>query len=186
MLAARLESETNQPHLQPPMSDSSRSSSNHWDLALANLLLRLWIGLRLVFAGIDKFRYGSGADATFNMENYEKKMAAIAKLTYNNGFLPENLCNLYAKPLGYLLLVAGVWAVLGLFGRLGLFFAGLVFLSLGVGLATLPDDTEVLFIGVHILIVAAALATNQHSKFSLDGLLFGKKKNALPPVDAQG
>jgi uncharacterized membrane protein YphA (DoxX/SURF4 family) len=162
------------------MSDSSRSSSNHWDLALANLLLRLWIGLRLVFAGIDKFRYGSGADATFNMENYEKKMAAIAKLTYNNGFLPENLCNLYAKPLGYLLLVAGVWAVLGLFSRLGLFFAGLVFLSLGVGLATLPDDTEVL------LIVAAALATNQHSKFSLDGLLFGKKKNALPPVDAQG
>jgi uncharacterized membrane protein YphA (DoxX/SURF4 family) len=166
------------------MSDSSCSSTNRWDLALANLLLRLWIGLRLVFAGLDKFRAGSGADATFNMENYEKKMAAIAKLTYNNGFLPENLCNLYAKPLGFLLLIAGVWAVIGLFSRLGLFFAGLVFLSLGVGLATLPDDTEVLYIGVHILIVAAALATNQHSMFSLDGLFFGKKKRELPPVDS--
>lgn len=166
------------------MSDSSCSSSNRWDLAFANLLLRLWIGLRLVFAGLDKFRSGSGSDATFNLENYEKKMAAIAKLTYNNGFLPENLCNLYAKPLGYLLLIAGVWAVIGLFSRLGLFFAGLVFLSLGVGLATLPDDTEVLFIGVHILIVAAALATNQHSKFSLDSLFCGKKKQPLPPVEA--
>ena len=118
------------------------------------------------------------------MENYEKKMAAIAKLTFNNGILPENLCNLYAKPLGFLLLIGGVWAVLGLFSRLGLFFCGLVFLSLGVGLATLPDDTEVLFIGMHILLVAAALATNDHNKFSLDGLLFGKKKAGSAASDS--
>jgi len=166
------------------MSDSSSSPSCRWDLAFANLLLRLWIGLRLFFAGVDKFRYGSGADATFNMENYEKKMAAIAKLTFNNGILPENLCNLYAKPLGFLLLIGGVWAVLGLFSRLGLFFCGLVFLSLGIGLATLPDDTEVLYIGVHVLIVAAALATNDHNKFSLDGLLFGKKKAGSAASDS--
>jgi hypothetical protein len=160
------------------MSDSSSSPSCRWDIAFANLLLRLWIGLRLFFAGVDKFRYGSGPDATFNMENYEKKMAAIAKLTFNNGILPENLCNLYAKPLGFLLLIGGVWAVLGLF------FCGLVFLSLGIGLATLPDDTEVLFIGMHILIVAAALATNDHNKFSLDGLLFGKKKAGSAASDS--
>lgn len=167
------------------MSDSSCSSSCRWDLAFANLLLRLWIGMRLFFAGLDKFRYGSGDDASFTMENYEKKMQAIANLTHNNGFLPQNLCDLYAKPLGFLLLIGGVWAVLGLFSRLGLFFCGLVFLSLGVGLATLPDDTEVLFIGVHVLIVAAALATNQHNKLSLDGLFFGRKKAEFAPVDSQ-
>jgi uncharacterized membrane protein YphA (DoxX/SURF4 family) len=167
------------------MSDSSSSNPSRWDLAFANLLLRLWIGLRLFFAGLDKFRYGSGDDATFTMENYEKKMQAIANLTHNNGFLPQNLCDLYAKPLGFLLLIGGVWAVLGLFSRLGLFFCGLVFLSLGVGLATLPDDTEVLYIGVHILIVAAALATNAHNKFSLDGLFCRKPKTALPPIDAE-
>ncbi len=168
------------------MSDSSCSSSCRWDLALANLLLRLWIGLRMLFAGLDKFRAGSGVDATFNLENYQKKMEAIAKLTHGNGFLPQNLCDLYAKPLGYLLLIGGVWAVLGLFSRLGLFFCGLVFLSLGVGLATLPDDTEVLYIGVHILIVAAALATNPHNKFSLDGLFCrgGKKTVDAPAADA--
>jgi thiosulfate dehydrogenase [quinone] large subunit len=158
------------------MSDSSCSSSCRWDLAFANLLLRLWIGLRLIFAGLDKFRAGSGEDATFSVENYEKKMQAIANLTYQNGFLPENLCNLYAKPLGYLLLIGGIWAVIGLFSRLGLLFCGFVFLSLGVGLATLPDDAEVVYIGVHILVVAGALATNQHNKLSLDGLFCGKKK----------
>lgn len=166
------------------MSDSSCSSSCRWDLALANLLLRLWIGLRLFFAGLDKFRAGSGDDATFSLDNYQKKMEKIVELTHGNGFLPQNLCELYAKPLGYLLLIGGVWAVLGLFSRLGLFFCGLVILSLGVGLATLPDDTEVLYIGVHVLIVAAALATNQHNKLSLDGLFFRGSKKADPAPDA--
>lgn len=158
------------------MSDTPATpSSSRCDLAIANLLLRLWIGLRLFFAGLDKFRMGSGEDATFSMENYEKKMGAIAKLTYENGFLPKALCDLYAKPLGFLLLIAGAWVVIGLLSRWSLFFAGLVTLSLGLGLATLPDDTEVLYIGVHILIIAAALATNQHNKLSLDGLLCRKK-----------
>lgn len=164
------------------MSDSSCSSSCRWDLAFANLLLRLWIGLRLVFAGLDKFRAGSGEDATFSLENYEKKMQAIANLTHDNGFLPQNLCDLYAKPLGYLLLLGGVWAVIGLASRLGVFFCGLLFLSLGLGLATLPDDTEVVYIGVHILVAAGALATNQHNKLSLDGLFCRGKKSG--PVES--
>jgi uncharacterized membrane protein YphA (DoxX/SURF4 family) len=166
------------------MSSSCCLPSCNWNLAFANLLLRLWIGLRLLFAGLDKFRKGNGENATFNLDNYQEKMQGIANITHNNGFLPQHLCDLYAKPLGYLLLIGGLWAVIGLASRLGLLFCGLVFLSLGVGLATLPDDTEVLFIGVHILIVAAALATNEHNKLSLDGLLFSKKKAPAPASDA--
>jgi hypothetical protein len=37
---------------------------------------------------------------------------------------------------------------------------------------------------MHILIVAAALATNDHNKFSLDGLLFGKKKAGSAASDS--
>lgn len=146
-------------------------------LVFANLLLRLWIALRLVAAGVDKFRAGSGKDATFSIENYNTKMANIAKLTYEKGFLPESLCNLYAKPLGYILIAVGVWVFLGLFSQLGLLAAGLTFLSLAVGLATLPDDTEVVYIGIQVLIVAAALATNKANKISLDGVLFRNRNN---------
>lgn len=158
------------------MTDSS-TPALRLELVFANLLLRLWIGMRLLFAGIDKFRYGNGRDATFSLANYEKKMDAIAKITHSNGFLPEYLCNLYAKPLGYLLILGGLWAILGIYSRLGMLFCGFTFLSLGLGLATLPDDTEVLYIGVHILIVAAALATNPHNKISLDGVLFRSKSS---------
>lgn len=148
---------------------SPSSASCRCEIAYANLLLRLWIGLRLVMAGLDKFRAGEGENATFSFENYYAKVGRIAQLTWEKGFLPEWMCKAYAMPVGYLLLLAGLWAVVGIFSRIGLFFAGLVFLSLGFGLATLPDDTEVLFIGVHILIVAAALYTTPHAKFSVDG-----------------
>ncbi len=162
------------------MSEDSSASAPalpkiQWNLVFANLLLRLWVGLRLIGAGLDKFRAGDGTSATFNLENYKTKTGAIAKLTADHGFLPQSLCDAYAQPLGYILIAAGLWAVVGLFLELGLLFAGFVVLSLGVGLATLPDDTEVVLIGIHVLIIAAALATSRHKSLSLDGLLFRRK-----------
>lgn len=144
-------------------------------LAYANLLLRLWIGLRLFMAGVDKFRLGSGTNATFSMENLHKKSDLIANLMSTNSFLPAWACNLYAKSIGFALLAVGIWVVVGIFTDLGLFAAGLVVLSLGFGLAALPDDVEVVYIGIHILVIAAALATAKSNKFSLDGILRGKK-----------
>lgn len=157
--------------------DSSESLKTQWNLVFANLLLRLWIGLRLFMAGLDKFRAGDGANTTFNLENYKTKTGRIAQLTWEHGFLPQKLCEAYAQPLGYILIAAGVWAVIGLFLELGLLFAGFVVLSLGLGLATLPDDTEVVYIGIHILIIAAALATSRHKTLSLDGLFFRRSKS---------
>lgn len=157
------------------------------EFVFANLLLRLWIGLRLVMAGLDKFRAGEGTATTFSVENYTAKTERIARLTWEKGFLPEDLCRMYAQPLGYVLVFAGLWAVVGLFSRVGLLFAGFMFLSLGLGLATLPDDTEVVLIGIQVLICAAALASNGHNKISLDGLFFRGKKNGeccVPPPAA--
>lgn len=157
---------------------SSSSASCRCEIAYANLLLRLWIGLRLFMAGLDKFRAGEGENATFSFSNYYDKVGRIAQLTWEKGFLPEWMCKLYAYPIGYLLIASGLWALAGFCSRLSLLVAGLVFLSLGFGLATLPDDTEVLFIGVHVLIVAAALMTTPHAKFSVDGF-----RGKLPPAN---
>lgn len=157
------------------MSDSCHSHKTRLELVFANLLLRLWIALRLFMAGLDKFRSGDGASTSFTMDNYGKKMEAIAAATNERGFLPLPLCNMYAKPLGFILILAGIWAAVGLFSRLGLLVCGLTMLSLGFGLATMGDDTEVVYVGIHILIIAAALATNHANKLSLDGLLFRKK-----------
>ncbi|MFO1482947.1 MAG: DoxX family membrane protein [Verrucomicrobiaceae bacterium] len=160
------------------MSDSSSSkccgSSGY---AFAHLLLRLWVGMRLFMAGLDKFRWGNGAETTFSIANYtDKKAPPIAKLMSTNSFLPESMCGPFANSIGYLLVVVGIWVAIGICTEFGLLAAGLVFLMLGFGLAALPDDTEVVSnIGLSILIVAAALVTAKAKNYSLDGLLFRKK-----------
>lgn len=145
-------------------------------LAYAHLILRLWVAIRLIMAGLDKFRAGNGPDTTFTLENYEKKSAAIANLMTTNSMLPGTFIGPYAHSIGYVLLAVGVWTLIGLFTSISLLAAGLVFLSLGFGLAALPDDLELSAnIGVAIIITAGALATAKARQLSLDGLLFRKK-----------
>lgn len=161
------------------MSDSESPSTkcnNCCGYAYAHLLLRLWVGMRLFMAGLDKFRWGNGPTVNFGLENYAKKTDPLAKLMTDNSFLPEIACKNFASVVGYILIPVGIWVVIGLFTELGLLAAGLVFLALGFGLAALPDDTEVVSnIGLSILIVAAALVTSKAKTFSLDRLFFRKK-----------
>ena len=159
------------------MSDSSSSKccgSLSYDFA--HLLLRLWVGMRLFMAGLDKFRWGNGPTVSFGLDNYPKKTGPLAKLMTDNSFMPQWACDAFAASIGYILIPVGLWVAIGICTEFGLLAAGLVFLSLGLGLAALPDDTEVVSnIGLSILIVAAALVTSKAKTFSLDGLLCRKK-----------
>lgn len=173
---------------------SDKACSPHccprFDLAAANLITRLWVGLRLFMAGLDKFRSGDGAAATFNMANYDTKTGLIAKLMSDNSFLPSVLpasaIDAYAHSIGFVLLIVGIWVAIGLFSEFSLLAAGLTFLSLGFGLAALPDDTELgVNIGIGVMIVFLALSTVKHGYLSLDGLLRRKKCGASAEKSAE-
>ncbi len=159
------------------MSDNSSSKCcSNCGYDFAHLILRLWVGMRLFMAGLDKFRWGNGATTTFGLENYAKKTEPLAKLMADNSFLPEAACKGFAATIGYILIPVGLWVAIGICTEFGLLAAGLVFLMLGFGLAALPDDTEMVTnIGLSVLIVAAALVTSKAKTFSLDGFLARKK-----------
>lgn len=147
--------------------------------AFAHLLLRLWVGMRLFMAGVDKLRDGNGEATTFSLDNLAKKSARIADLMSSNSFLPKGMCEQFAHYIVWPLLAVGVWVVVGIFTEVSLLAAGLVLLSLGFGLAALPDDAEVVGnIGISIGLVALALMTAHAKKFSVDGFLRGKKSDA--------
>lgn len=172
------------------MSDKACSTPccPRFDLAAANLVTRLWVGLRLFMAGLDKFRAGDGADATFNLANYDTKTGLIAKLMSDNSFLPAVLpsfaIDAYAHSIGFVLLIVGIWVALGIFSETSLLAAGLTFLSLGFGLAALPDDTELgVNIGIGVIITYLALSTAKHGWLSLDGVL-SRKKGAAKNAEA--
>ncbi len=166
------------------MSDHTTPSSccPRLDLAFANLITRLWVAMRLFMAGVDKFRSGDGVNATFNMGNYETKSTQIAKLMSDNSFIPESLASPFAHYIGFVLLAVGAWVAIGLFSEFALLAAGLTFLSLGFGLAALPDDLELCAnIGIGIIMTYAALSTNKSGFLSLDGIFRrGCKKQAAP------
>jgi uncharacterized membrane protein YphA (DoxX/SURF4 family) len=149
------------------------STCNRCDWAYAHLILRLWVGLRLFFAGLDKFRQ-KGGDG-FGLEWVEKSMAPIVENMEQYAFLPKFAVAPYGIVLPWALLLVGLWAALGFATRLGLLAAGLTFVSLSVGLMALPDDNQVVMRGVEVALTALALMTASANKWSVDGLL-GRNK----------
>ncbi len=157
------------------MSDHCHSKSR-LDWAFAHLILRLWVGFRLLMAGLDKMRE-KGGDG-FGLEYISKSMAPIVDnmTKYANGHvIPWKFAiPLYANVLPWALIITGVWCILGIFTRWGLLFGGLTFVSLAFGLMALPDDQEAVFRGIEVGLTALALITAANNQLSLDGLLFRK------------
>lgn len=165
------------------MSDQSCHTTPRCDWAYAHLILRLWVGLRLLMAGLDKMRQ-KGGDG-FGFEWIEKSMAPIVENMSQYALLPKFMLTPYAIVLPYALLITGVWCILGICNRIGLLLGGLVFVSLSFGLMALPDDDQAVYRGIEVALTALALMTSAHNQFSLDGLLFRKKGGCCAPKAAE-
>jgi thiosulfate dehydrogenase (quinone) large subunit len=158
------------------MTNKTDCSSCTLEWSYAHFILRTWVGLRLLWAGLDKMRQKSGDG--FGLEYIQKSMEPIVKTMEESALLPKSGISLYASVLPWALLIVGAWALLGLATRTALFAAGLVFVSLSVGLMALPDDDQVVMRGVEVALTALALITAGSNALSLDALLFRKKNNA--------
>jgi hypothetical protein len=149
------------------------------DLSLAMLLLRAWIGLRMLAAGIVKFKsIGPDGSMTINLENYYGKegdvtsgwIAHAYKPFYEYGGLPEPMAKLYTGSLGWLMLLGGFMIFFGITNRLALVFGAAVMLSLSFGLFTLDDSQEIGYIASQFGLFVAAIALAKHNRL----MVFGK------------
>jgi thiosulfate dehydrogenase [quinone] large subunit len=137
--------------------------------AWACLILRLWVGMRLFFAGITKWKQ---PDGQYSAEWMEKKMGAIGDLMKTNTpEIPSWMVDQFTAVLPYALIIIGAAILLGLFSRVFLALGGLLFLGLTFGQNLLPDDTEVVFRGIEVLLTAGALALVRYNIFAIDNLI---------------
>ncbi len=136
--------------------------------AWACLLLRLWVGMRLLFAGLTKWKSGANE---FKAEAMKKKMEAISEMMATNTPMSREMTDAYANMLPYALVAAGALIIVGLFTRLSLIVGGFLFLSLAFGLMLLPDDTEAVFRGIEIALVAGALMMSKYNILAVDNLV---------------
>ena len=154
----------------------------------AFLVLRLWLGFRALFAGVEKFadvrtKQVPLLDATgepdisgatvevqekfYALSNYQAVPDALREKLALEPLLPSWLATPFYAALGWALVALGVTLLLGLWTRLSLLAMGLVYTALTVGLILLKQDAGVAWLALHVGLVAYALQLSKHNRFAI-------------------
>ena len=158
-----------------------------WDLTCAFWMLRLWLGARALFVGIQKYAvYKSVAtplidpstgqpDASGVMVNVSVKSYSLANYAgipvglrdkfAHDPMFPKFALTLFDRMLGPAFILTGIMLIIGLGTRVSLLIQGLLFIALTVGLVLIDANDGVAYLGIHIGLVAAAFMLAQHNRF---------------------
>jgi len=154
------------------MSEQSKCCKFFQGEAWACFFLRMWIGMRLMFAGLTKFLGKNEVGGwSFDPENAQYTMSNITATMEANTAIPKFMLDQYSTVLPWALLLVGASVMLGFFTRISLFLAGALVLSLSFGLMLLPDDTAAVERGVEIIVVGLALMTVKNNVGAVDNLI---------------
>ena len=145
------------------ISASSYTTTPRAEYTAAFLLLRLFLGLRTLAAGLEKFE----ANKSFSFSNYSENMNRMATAISNFSIIPLWASKMFAMSLGFLLVALGVTILLGIKSRASLFLAGLVYVGLGFGLMAVQEGEGVAWIGMQVLMFAVALVLVRHNRCTL-------------------
>jgi thiosulfate dehydrogenase [quinone] large subunit len=176
------------------MTDSTEGKADsgrrvNWDFTFAFLALRLWLGVRALFVGIQKFAaYKSVAvplidpatgqpDASGVMVNVNIKSYALANYAgipialkdkfAHDPLLPKFALAAFDRMLGPAFILTGIMLLVGLGTRLSLLAQALLFIALTVGLVLIDQSDGVAYLGIHVGLVAGALLLAEHNRFAV-------------------
>lgn len=174
------------------MSDSNENKNNggcDCNAGLAFLVLRLWLGVRALLAGVEKFgAYRSiqkplidpttgqpdasgvlvNVDVKFySLTNYSGIPSSLKDRFANEPLLPKFALTSFDHLLGPLFILSGIMLLIGLGTRLSLLLQGLIYVALTIGLILIKQEDGVAWLGIHIGLVALALTLVKHNKFAL-------------------
>jgi len=145
-----------EPILAPVAARRAEYTAAYW-------LLRLFIGLRTLMAGVEKFEN----KGTYSVANYHQTMQHIAEGITTASFLPLWATRAFAQPLGYVLIVLGALVLLGIKPRWTLTLTGLVYVGLSFGLMAVQEQQGVAWLGTYLGLIAGALVLSRHDRFGL-------------------
>lgn len=145
------------------MSDTKNGEST-LDLMLAALGLRIYIGLQLLFAGLDKFM----ADGKFGgLAAYKSNMHRIGSGISDGSVMPSWMSIPYAMVLPWVLILCGIAILLGIKNRVSFFIAAMTYTSLSIGMALVREGDGVFQLGLYVALCAFALCLNKYNRFTL-------------------
>src|SRR5215207_2709431 len=132
---------------RPVMNETSPYSTvTRPEYTAAFMLLRLFLGLRTLMAGLEKFE----ANKSFSFSNYSENMTRMATAISNYSIIPLWASKTFAMSLGFLLTFLGAAILLGIKPRVSIFLGGLVYVGLGFGLMAVQEGEGVAWIGAQV------------------------------------
>lgn len=156
---------------------------------LAFLVLRGWLGVRALLAGIEKFSSSvkvqkplidpatgmedpSGAmvevtQKIYGMSHYKAVPQVLQDKFANEPLLPQLITAPFYTVLGPSLILLGLMLLAGLGTRVSLFLQGVLYTVLSVGLMLINQNDGVAWLGIHIGLVAMALVLADHNRLNL-------------------
>jgi thiosulfate dehydrogenase [quinone] large subunit len=159
------------------------------DMTAAFLVLRGWLAVRAILAGIEKFSafrtiQKPFVDPTTGMVDPSGAMIEVKQKFYsltNYSGIPQSLKDKFATEpllphaattpfyvvLGWALIVLGVMLLVGVGTRISLFLQGLLYIALTAGLILIKQDDGVAWLGIHVGLVAFALMLAKYNRFTL-------------------
>ena len=174
------------------MNDSTEKKLNlccgsGWDFTFAFISLRLWLAVRALFVGIEKFGAyhsvamplidpatgqpdASGVMVNVNVKsyafaNYAGMAASLRDKFAHEPMLPKFAMVAFDRMLGPAFILTGLMLLVGIGTRLSLVLQALLYIALTVGLVLIDQNDGVAYLGIHILLVAAAFVLVQHNRF---------------------
>lgn len=156
--------------------------------SFAFLTLRLWLGMRSLLTGLEKFagvetkqrplldEFGdpdiSGAmvnvkEKVYGLSHYHGLPQPLHDKFAAEPLMPVWMLDLYSGVLGYVLLILGVLLLLGALPRITLLASGLMYVSLSVGLVLINESGGVAWLGTHVMLVALALVLVKYNKYAI-------------------
>jgi thiosulfate dehydrogenase [quinone] large subunit len=169
------------------MSNEPCCTNNKLALTYASWMLRLWLAVRAIQTGVEKYAGTKAADQVVNvdgapneygltaagsvkqyaLENYHGVPATLMKKFEAEPLMLKFALPLYDKILGPALIILGLTILLGFAYRTSLFLLGLLYISLTWGLILIKQDDGVSWLGVHMILIALALMLADHNRLGI-------------------
>ena len=169
------------------MDKEDNASTSTLGQIFATLLLRLWLGVRALQTGIEKYA-GSATTGEpvkvagevydndlveavsskgYSMENYSGVPEALKGTFAGEPLMPAAALKVFDTVLGPALIILGITILLGIASRLSLLFLGLVYIGLTWGLILIKQDAGVAWLGIHMIMIAMALVWSEHNRLAI-------------------
>lgn len=161
----------------------------NFEYTLAFLVLRLWLGLRALLAGVEKYSAyntiqkplvdpvtgmvdpsGAMLDVKvkfYALTNYSGIPAPLKDKFASEPLLPQFALHPFDVLLGPALVISGAMLLLGLGTRVSLFIQGIIYSALMVGLLLIRQDDGISWLGIHVGLVALALMLVKNNRLCL-------------------